>query len=245
MVQAVVTVDDANITDLDITGEGETPELGGAAISALKMDILKNQTVEVDSVSGATITSDAVKEAVSSALKAARGEEVVAEEAETPEALVAEEGTFVPGTYTAEVRGMKAMTITTTFDQDSITDIQVTHEETEGIGAPVVDSMKETILEIQGLGIDAVSGATLTSNAMIDGVAECARQAGADVDALKAIKPAAKEKEADQELETDVLVIGAGGAGMAAAVTANQNGKEVIVIEKTGQMGGNTIMAGA
>lgn len=244
-VQVSVTVDEANITELEITGEMETPELGGAAISALKMDILKNQTTEIDSVSGATITSDAVKEAVSNALKEARGEAVETEaETETEAVQAPVDGTFVPGTYTAEVRGMKAMTVTVTFDQDAITEIQVEHEETEGIGEPVVESMKEEILKLQGLGLDAVSGATLTSNAMLDGVAECARQAGADVEALKAIKPAAKEKEADQELETDVLVLGAGGAGMAAAVTANQNGKEVIVIEKTGQMGGNTIMAG-
>ena len=240
-------MDEVYITELKLTGEGETPDIGGAALTTLETEIYKQQTAEVDGVSGATITSDAVKEAVGKALKAAMGEEVAEEPSEEPTteaAAVVTEGTYAPGTYTAEVRGMKAMTITTTFDQDSITDIQVEHEETEGIGAPVVDSMKATILEIQGLGIDAVSGATLTSNAMIDGVAECARQAGADVDALKAIKPAAKEKEADQELETDVLVLGAGGAGMAAAVTANQNGKAVIVIEKTGQMGGNTIMAG-
>lgn len=240
-VEAVVTVDEANITDLKITGEAETPDLGGAAIPTLQAAILKNQTTEVDSVSGATITSDAVKEAVLTALKEARGESV---QEETVPAAAVTNGTYAPGTYTAEVRGMKAMTISVTVDKDKIIDIQVEHQETEGIGAPVVDQMKETILELQGLGIDAVSGATLTSNAMIEGVAECVRQAGADVEALKAIKPAAKEKEADQELETDVLVLGAGGAGMAAAVTANQNGKEVIVIEKTGQMGGNTIMAG-
>lgn len=241
-VSAVVTVDEANITELELTGDGETAEIGGAALPNLRMVMIKNQTAEVDGISGATITSDAAKEAVSKALKAARGEAV---EEETKEAVeAATDGNFVPGTYTAEVRGMKTMTVTVTFDKEKITNIQVEHEETEGIGAPVVEEMKEAILELQGLGLDAVSGATLTSNAMIEGVAECARLAGADVDALIAIKPAAKEKEADQELETDVLVIGAGGAGMAAAVTANQNGKEVIVIEKTGQMGGNTIMAG-
>ncbi len=78
------------------------------------------------------------------------------------------------------------MTITVTFEADTIADIQVEHEETAGIGEPVVGSMTEAILEGQGLAIDTVSGATLTSNAMLDGVAECARQAGADVDALKA-----------------------------------------------------------
>lgn len=242
-VKAVVTVDDANITDLVLTGDGETPELGGKALSTLKAGILKNQTIEVDSVSGATITSDAVKEAVGNALALARGE-VVEEAAEAAEVELATDGKFNPGTYEAEVRGMRAMKIAVTFDKDAITDIQVEHEETPGIGEPVVEQMTAQILEVQGLGLDAVSGATLTSNAMLNGVAECARQAGADVEALKAIKPSAAEKEADQELETDVLVIGAGGAGMAAAVQANQLGKNVIVVEKSQQMGGNTILSG-
>ena len=61
-VKAQVVVDEANMTELTLTGEGETPELGGAAMSTLQAEILKGQTVEVDSVSGATITSGAVKE---------------------------------------------------------------------------------------------------------------------------------------------------------------------------------------
>lgn len=183
-VKAQVTVDEANMTELTLTGEGETPELGGAAMASLQAEILKNQTIEVDSVTGATITSGAVKEAVSKALSAARGEE--AEEETTEAVQAATDGLFNPGTYTAEVRGMNPMTITVTFEADKIADIQVEHEETAGIGEPVVGSMTEAILEGQGLAIDTVSGATLTSNAMLDGVAECARQAGADVDALKA-----------------------------------------------------------
>lgn len=159
--------------------------------------------------------------------------------AETTEAA----GTYTPGTYTATVTGMKEMTVTVTFSADAITDIQLDHQETEGIGVPVCDSMPAEILELQGLGIDAVSGATLTSNAILEGVADCVSQAGGDVDALKAVK---KEvvAEADEELTADVVVIGAGGAGMAAAVTATQNGKNVIVIEKTSNMGGNTALAG-
>lgn len=159
--------------------------------------------------------------------------------AETTEAA----GTYTPGTYTATVTGMKEMTVTVTFSADAITDIQLDHQETEGIGVPVCDSLPAEILELQGLGIDAVSGATLTSNAILEGVADCVAQAGGDVDALKAVK---KEvvAEADEELTADVVVIGAGGAGMAAAVTATQNGKNVIVIEKTSNMGGNTALAG-
>ncbi len=153
---------------------------------------------------------------------------------------------YTAGTYTSTVTGMHEMTVTVTVSEDAITDIQVEHEETAGVGAPVADSMPAEIVELQGLGIDTVTGATLTSNAIIDGVSDCLMQAGlteADIATLKEIKPEVAQ-EADVELTTDVLVIGAGGAGMAAAVTANQAGKEVVVLEKTTQMGGNTILSG-
>lgn len=154
-----------------------------------------------------------------------------------------EEGLYKEGTYSAEVTGMKKMKVTVTFSADAITDIQLEHEETPGIGVPVCDTMPSQIVELQGLGIDAVSGATLTSNAILDGVADCVKQAGGDVEALKAVKPEVTAAE-DEELTADVVVIGAGGAGMAAAVTANQAGKSVIVVEKTANMGGNTALAG-
>lgn len=150
---------------------------------------------------------------------------------------------YTPGTYSATVQGMHEMTVTVTFSETEITDITYQHTETAGIGEPVVESMTAEILDIQGLGVDVVSGATLTSEAIIEGVADCAKQAGADVDKLKSISKTV-EKAEDEELSADVVVIGAGGAGMAAAVTASQEGKSVIVIEKTSQMGGNTALAG-
>lgn len=152
-------------------------------------------------------------------------------------------GKYTPGEYVIETRGMQPMTVKVTFDENSIVDIVLEHSETPGIGEPIAESLPKQIIELQGLGIDAVAGATLTSNAILDAVAQAVEQAGGDVEALKAIKPQIV-KEEDAEYTTDVLVIGAGGAGMAAAVTANQAGKNVIVLEKTSQMGGNTIMAG-
>ncbi len=152
-------------------------------------------------------------------------------------------GIYTPGTYSATVTGMREMTVSVTFSADAITDIQIEHEETPGIGAPVCESMPAQILEIQGLGIDSISGATLTSNAVLAGVEDCVSQAGGDIEALKAVKPEVVA-EADAEMTTDVVVIGAGGAGMAAAVQASQQGKNVIVIEKSSQMGGNTILSG-
>ena len=155
----------------------------------------------------------------------------------------AEGGLYTPGIYSAIVTGMKEMTVTVTFSEDAITTIELDHEETPGIGEPVCDSLPIQIIELQGLGIDAVAGATLSSMAILDGVADCVEQAGGDVAALKAVKPQIIDN-GDEELTADVVVIGAGGAGMAAAVTANQEGKTVIVIEKTINMGGNTTLAG-
>ena len=151
---------------------------------------------------------------------------------------------FKAGTYSAKTTGMHEMTVTVTVSDKEITDVQVEHKETDGIGTPVVEKFSKTIVEIQGIGLDTVAGATLTSKAVLAGVEDCLKQAGADVEALKAIKPQETEKAEDMTVEVDVAVIGAGGAGMAAAVTANENGKNVLVIEKTGAMGGNTIMAG-
>lgn len=155
----------------------------------------------------------------------------------------AEDAKYKPGTYSATVTGMHEMTIEVTFSEDAITDIAVDHSETQGIGAPAAESLPAQIVEYQSLGIDGVSGATLTSNAIFEGVANCVEQAGGDVEALKAVKPEVAQEE-DQTIEVDVAVIGAGGAGMAAAVSANQAGANVLVIEKTSQMGGNTILSG-
>lgn len=151
------------------------------------------------------------------------------------------------GTYSAEVSGMHAMNVEVEIKGDKINNIKVDHEETPGVGEPAVDYMVEKILSNQALGIDVMSGATLTSKAILEGVEICLKDAGADqafIDEMKARKEAAKEKEEDQTLTSDVVIIGAGGAGMAAAVSASQAGKNVIVIEKSMQMGGNTILSG-
>ncbi|MGN0506468.1 MAG: flavocytochrome c [Lachnospiraceae bacterium] len=156
------------------------------------------------------------------------------------------EVTYNPGTYSSTQMGMKEMTVKVTVSKNRITDIKIVHSETPGIGEPVTESIPAEIMEIQGLGVDVVSGATLTSNAIIAGVTDALKQAGAtddDIKALQSIKKSTK-KEKDQTMTADVVVIGAGGAGMAAAITAQQAGKSVIVIEKTSQMGGNTILSG-
>ena len=134
-VKVEVTVDEYRITELVITGEKETPDVGGAAIPKLREAILEKQSKDVDIIAGATMTSTAVKEGVAEALEKAKVKK-------------SGSGGYTPGTYTAEAMGMHAMSITTTFDENSIVAIKVDHEETDGIGAPIVDPLVAQILEI-------------------------------------------------------------------------------------------------
>lgn len=154
---------------------------------------------------------------------------------------------FQAGTYSSSVKGMHDMMVTVTLTENEVENIDVDHSETPGVGEPAVAVMTESIISNQSLGINVVSGATLTSNGILDGVKDCMVQAGASqsiIDNFLNRGQASKEKEEDKEYTADVVVIGAGGAGMAAAVTASQKGANVIVIEKSGNMGGNTVLSG-
>ncbi len=152
---------------------------------------------------------------------------------------------FEAGTYTAAAKGMGGdVTVEVTVTADEITDIKViSHSETPQISDLALSQIPATILQAQSLGVDTIAGATITSNAVLDAITDCLTQAGADVAALKN-KPIEIQKAEDITAEADVVVIGAGGAGLAAAVTAHQAGASVIVLEKTPKVGGNTVMAG-
>lgn len=149
------------------------------------------------------------------------------------------------GTYTATVDGHNGpLKLKAVVEGEKIKTIQVVeHQETPNISDLAISSIPERIVAIQGLGVDAISGATVTSNAILAAAAEALKEAGYDVEALKQVKDTVK-KEEDITLTADVIIIGAGGAGLAAAVSAHQEGASVIVIEKMPKVGGNTIMSG-
>ena len=101
------------------------------------------------------------------------------------------------------------------------------------------------IIEYTSTGVDSVSGATFTSRAVFGAVNAAAEQAGCDVDALQAgAKPFAYEAQEPIEVTHDVVIVGAGGAGIAAAAQAAQNGDTVLVIETNAEVGGNTLVSG-
>lgn len=157
----------------------------------------------------------------------------------------ATEGLFKPGTYEVEVDGYGGkMKVATTLSADKIEKVEVLeHGETDGIGTNAVAELPGKIVEGQTLNVEAVTGATVSSTAILDAVKQAIKDAGGDPDALM---NAAEGKESGEAVveETDVVVVGGGGAGLSAAVSAAQEGAKVILVEKTGALGGNTIRAG-
>ena len=236
---AVEIGSNGGITDLTIKGDKETPDIGGAAIPVLKQAILTNQTADVDGVSGATFTSDAVRTATAAALAQAGGEEV----ASGPKA--ADGNLFIPGTYTETATGFGGeVTVTATVSENRIEDVQITGDhETENIGTFAVDMLGERILAAQSPNVDALTGATVTSNAILGALKKALTAAGADMSAFASAEDEGKALKKYEELTTDIVIIGAGGAGMTAAINATQAGKDVILLEMMPYAGGNTTKA--
>ena len=152
---------------------------------------------------------------------------------------------YTEGTYTATAQGNNGLvTVSVTFSADAITDVTVVeHSETAGLSDRPIAEIPAASVENQSLAVDTVSGATNSSNAILTAVADCVAQAGGDVEALKAV---AVEKAPVEDVEAtyDVVVLGGGGAGLTASITAAQNGAKVILVEKAGSLGGNTLIAG-
>ena len=192
------------ITDVTIKGDKETPDIGGAAIPVLKQAILTNQTADVDGVSGATFTSDAVRTAAGAALAQAGGEEVAA----GPKA--ADGNLFIPGTYTETGTGFGGeITVTTTVSENKIEDVQITGDhETENIGTFAVQMLGERILAAQSPNVDALTGATVTSNAILGAFKKTLTAAGADMSAFAPAEDKGKALKKYEDLTTDIVIIG-------------------------------------
>ena len=222
-VKVTVTVEDGKITALDVDDSGETYTLGGfdraETVEKLIEAIVAAGTVDgVDTVAGATATQKAVLEAVGKAL---------AEGTEAPADLA-----FTAGTYEATAYGYNGnVTGNVTFSESKLESIEITASvETAHVGDVAYDIMIPEMLAANGSGVDGVSGATFTSRALRAIVNEAAEQAACTtLDAFKANKIEHTAGEAI-DVTADVVVVGAGGAGIAAAAQATQNGNSVLVI---------------
>lgn len=156
--------------------------------------------------------------------------------------------TFNAGTYTASANGMNgAVTVEVTFSDSAITDVKVTEQaETPAIASGALEQIPADIVAHQTLAVDTVTGATITSKAILAAVEDCVKQAGADPDTLRTPVEKNTADVGDRTAHVEVLVIGGGGTGLAAAMSAMDSGaKDVMVVEKLSRFGGSTSVSGA
>lgn len=151
-----------------------------------------------------------------------------------------------PGAYIGEGKGIHSMIkVGVSLEGTKITDIQVLlQDETQGVGDVAIAQITKDIVKYQSVNIDAMSGATISSKGVLAAVTQALQKAGVNL-ANYQKKPEVVVSNATIEKRADVVIIGAGGAGLAAAVSAHQNGAKVLVLEKMPKVGGNTIISGA
>ena len=202
-------------------------------------------------------TSISRRQVVGGMLAAALAAPIVA--SRTNGVAFAEGSEVADGTYTASAQAMNdLLEVTVTIADGKIADVVVApNSETPGIGGQLldktgavadsigkapVDRLPELIVANNSTAVDMVTGATITSAVLISLVEDCIKQAGGDpADFRTPIDyPAYPDTDADV-----VVVGGGGGAGLVAAIAAAQQGKNVVILEKNGECGGDTLVCGA
>ena len=150
----------------------------------------------------------------------------------------------VSGDFTGTAKGFGGdVSVTLTLTDGAITGCTAEgKDETEGVGSQAIAKMPGEIAESGSIAVDGVSGATVTSTAIKEAAAAALTAAGLNPDDYKT----AVEKDAaaeDSTVDADVVVVGAGGAGMTAAITAAAEGKTVVILESQSMVGGNSVRA--
>ena len=157
---------------------------------------------------------------------------------------MAEAGTYT-GVGDSEIGGKGAIEVSVTVDENGVvTDIQVTKNgDTAGIADAAVEAMPGRIMAAQSANVDGVSGATMTSEAIKMAVLDAVTAAGLDTVKWSTYAATEAAKADDATYNTDIVIIGAGGAGMTAALTAAEKGADVIILESQAAVGGNSVRA--
>ncbi len=158
-----------------------------------------------------------------------------------------EESLFTPGSYTGEAQGIFVpVKVTVRVSETEIETVLIDATgETPELGGVAAEKMAMAIMTAQTPNVDTVSGATVTSNAIIAAATSALEQAGADIAVLDANRKDAKDNGPKEEktIDTEIVIIGAGGAGMTAAIMLKQAGKDFVILEKMPYVGGNTTKA--
>lgn len=166
------------------------------------------------------------------------------EEPPAEEAPPAVEEGIKSGTYEVEGVGFGGkMSVKVTIKDGKIDDIEIgKNYETNGAGRVALEYVSQRIIEGQTTNVEAVSGATISSSSLMALVRKALEEAGATKDQFSEDYKIARDIKSEREAE--IVIIGAGGTGLAAAVTAGQEGASVIVLETNGFAGGNLLVSG-
>ena len=150
----------------------------------------------------------------------------------------------VSGDFTGTAKGFGGdVSVTLTLTDGAITGCTAEgKDETEGVGSQAIAKMPGAIAESGSIAVDGVSGATITSTAIKEAAAAALTAAGLNPDDYKTAVENNATAE-DSTVDADVVVVGAGGAGMTAAITAAAEGKSVVILESQSMVGGNSVRA--
>ena len=149
------------------------------------------------------------------------------------------DATYKPGKYQATAYGnLSNVTVECTFSETALENVEIiSQNETPVLFSQVQENLIPSIVENQALGLDGVTGATNSSRAVKEAIADCVKQAGGDPEAWLA-KTVEAVAGADETYDVDVCVIGCGGSGFMASITAGKLGAKVLTIEKANSVAG-------
>lgn len=231
-VKVEVTTSADKILSVKIIDQKETEGIGSKAVAALPSEIVKAQSADVQGIAGASVSSAAIKKAVQECLNQAQGKKAAP--------LALKNGTFEGKAY-----GNNGwLTVEVNIKDNKITDIKTPRQrETKYLGDTAIREIGKDVLQYQTLNVDNIAGATVTSTALKTAIAQAIEKAGGDIAAFqKPVPEKIKKVEGITKGSADLIIVGAGGAGLSAAVTAKDLGvKNVLVLEKMPVIGGNTL----
>lgn len=231
-VKVEVTTSADKILSVKIVDQKETEGIGSKAVAALPAEIVKAQSADVQGIAGASVSSAAIKKAVQECLNQAQGKKAAP--------LALKNGTFEGKAY-----GNNGwLTVEVTIKDNKITDIKTPGQrETKYLGDTAIREIGKDVLQYQTLNVDNIAGATVTSTALKTAIAQAIEKAGGDIAAFQKPVPEKIKKVAGiTKGSADLIIVGAGGAGLSAAVTAKDlDVKNLLVLEKMPVIGGNTL----
>lgn len=178
-VTATVTVTGSGIESVELKGDSETPEIGGAALEKLGSAFVEAGTAKVDAVAGATISSDAAIEAVGQALKEALGEADAKADTQKEAQAAPADVSYKAGTYEGSGKGFGGdVKAVVTITDAGIESVELTgDDETPELGGAALEKLQDMFVSAQSADIDGVSGCTLTSDGAIEAVQAALDQA--------------------------------------------------------------------